>query len=647
MINITVAKSSGFCFGVNRAVKMVYDELSKNTKVATLGPIIHNQDVVNDMEKHGARIINDVSELNDDEVIVIRSHGVGKAVYDAVAEKGNRLIDATCPFVARIHSIVAEKTREGYFILIAGDENHPEVQGIVGHCNQNYLVFKDNFELKAFFEKKYKNLKKKLAIVAQTTYNIIVWEKCLKEIPENDSDIVIFDTICNATEKRQSDARELAEKSDLMLVVGGRHSSNTVKLSEVCSKYCKVFHIENAGELYSLELPFAENIGITAGASTPAYIIKEVQTTMTEILNNLDGEKEIFNEEMIDQSFKKVHNRDRVTAIVETVNDNGIFVSLGAKQTGYVALADLTDDPTKKPSDIVSVGDEIELIVVKVNEQDGIVNLSKKKLDEQAGFDKIVKAKEEGTILEATVKNVVKGGVVVSCNGVRVFIPASLTGLPRNADLEQLLKKKVSFKIIEAGENRRRAVGSIKAVSDAQKEEAKAKFWATAKVGDVFTGKVKSITSFGAFVDLGGIDGMVHVSELSWKRIKHPSEVVSVGDTLEVYIKDLNKEENRISLGYKKAEDNPWEIFKANYKEGDVVKVTIVSITSFGAFARIIDGIDGLIHISQIADKKVENVRDVLSVGDEVDAKIIAVNFDEKRISLSIRAVAEDSSDAE
>lgn len=647
MINITVAKSSGFCFGVNRAVKMVYDELSKNTKVATLGPIIHNQDVVNDMEKHGARIINDVSELNDDEVIVIRSHGVGKAVYDAVAEKGNRLIDATCPFVARIHSVVAEKTREGYFILIAGDENHPEVQGIVGHCNQNYLVFKDNFELKAFFEKKYKNLKKKLAIVAQTTYNIIVWEKCLKEIPENDSDIVIFDTICNATEKRQSDARELAEKSDLMLVVGGRHSSNTVKLSEVCSKYCKVFHIENAGELYSLELPFAENIGITAGASTPAYIIKEVQTTMTEILNNLDGEKEIFNEEMIDQSFKKVHNRDRVTAIVETVNDNGIFVSLGAKQTGYVALADLTDDPTKKPSDIVSVGDEIELIVVKVNEQDGIVNLSKKKLDEQAGFDKIVKAKEEGTILEATVKNVVKGGVVVSCNGVRVFIPASLTGLPRNADLEQLLKKKVSFKIIEAGENRRRAVGSIKAVSDAQKEEAKAKFWATAKVGDVFTGKVKSITSFGAFVDLGGIDGMVHVSELSWKRIKHPSEVVSVGDTLEVYIKDLNKEENRISLGYKKAEDNPWEIFKANYKEGDVVKVTIVSITSFGAFARIIDGIDGLIHISQIADKKVENVRDVLSVGDEVDAKIIAINFDEKRISLSIRAVAEDSSDAE
>ncbi len=645
MSNITVAESSGFCFGVNRAVKMVYDELSKNTRVATLGPIIHNQDVVSDMEKHGARIINDVSELNKDEVVVIRSHGVAQSVYDAIAEKGNRLIDATCPFVARIHRIVSEKNREGFFILIAGDANHPEVQGIVGHCDENCLVFKDNFELKAFFEKKYKNLKKRLAIVAQTTYNIIVWNECLKEIPENDSNIIIFDTICSATEKRQSDAESLAKNSDLMLVVGGKHSSNTVKLSEVCGKYCKVLHIENAQELRSLKFPYTENIGITAGASTPAYIIKEVQTTMTEILNNLDDEKEIFNEEMIDQSFKKIHNRDKVTATVESINANGILVSLGAKQTGFVALADLTDDPAKKPSDIVSVGDEIELIVTKVNEQDGIVTLSKKKLDEQAGFDKIVKAKEEGTVLEAVVKNVVKGGVVVSCNGVRVFIPASLTGLPRNAELDQLLKKKVSFKIIEAGENRRRAVGSIKAVVNAQKEEARANFWANAKVGDVFTGKVKSITSFGAFVDLGGIDGMVHISELSWKRIKHPSEVVSIGDTLEVYIKDLNQDENRISLGYKKAEDNPWEIFKANYNEGDVVKVTIVSITSFGAFAKIIDGIDGLIHISQLADRKVENVKDVLSVGDEVDAKIISVNFDEKRVSLSIRALLEENSE--
>lgn len=648
MSNVTIAKSAGFCFGVDRAVKIVYSELEQNSRVATLGPIIHNQDVVNDMQSKGARIIDSVDELEPDETVIIRSHGVGKDVYEQIRAKGNRMLDATCPFVSRIHKIVAEKSSEGYFILIAGDSTHPEVQGIVGHCDENHLVFKDNFELKDFFEKIYKNLQKKVAIVAQTTYNIVVWGECLKVIPEDDPNIVIFDTICNATDKRQTDARDLARRSDLMLVVGGRHSSNTVKLFEVCSSYCKTYHIENADELQSLKLAGAEKIGITAGASTPAYIIKEVQTKMAEneiLAANQD--EEINFAEAIDQSFKKIHTGEKVKGTVVAVNNTEAIVDLGTKHTGYVSLDDLTDDNTKKPSDIVSVGDEIELVVIKVNDAEGTAALSKRKVDEQAGFEKIVKAYEEGTVLEAAVQHVVNKGVTLSIYGVRVFIPASQTGLPRGAELEQLLKKKVEFKIIEVTEGRKRAVGSIKAVANAKKEEAKAKFWETAKVGDVFTGNVKSLTSFGAFVDLGGIDGMVHISELSWKRIKHPSEVVSVGDTLEVYIKDLNKEENRISLGFKKAEDNPWEIFKANYNVGDVVKATIVSITSFGAFAQIIDGVDGLIHISQIADKKVENVKDILSVGQEVDVKIIDIDTDSKRISISMRALLEDAADEE
>lgn len=643
MSNVTVAKSAGFCFGVDRAVKMVYGELEKNTKVATLGPIIHNQDVVNDMTAKGARIISSVDELEPDETVVIRSHGVGREVYEQIAAKGCRMLDATCPFVSRIHKIAAEKSREGYFILIAGDASHPEVQGIVGHCDENCLVFKDNFELKHFFENNYENLEKKLAIVAQTTYNIVVWDECLNVIPKNDPDIVIFDTICNATDTRQSDAAELARSSDIMLVVGGRHSSNTVKLFEVCSRYCKTYHIENSDELKSLSIPASKKIGITAGASTPAYIIKEVQTKMTEneiMSTNMD--EEIDFAEAIDQSFKKIHTGEKVKGIVVAVNNTEAIVDLGTKHTGYVALDDLTDDPSKKPSDIVSVGDEVELVVVKVNDAEGTAALSKRKVDEQAGYEKIVKAKEEGAILEGIVQHVVNKGVTLNVLGVRVFIPASQTGLPRGAELEQLLKKKVEFKIIEVTEGRKRAVGSIKAVQNARKEEAKAKFWETAEIGAVYTGKVKSLTSFGAFVDLGGIDGMVHISELSWKRIKHPSEVVSVGDTLEVYIKDLNQEENRISLGFKKAEDNPWEIFIANYNIGDVVKVTIVSITSFGAFARIIDGVDGLIHISQIADKKVENVKDILTVGDEVDVKIIDIDEESKRISISMRALIED-----
>lgn len=646
MKKITVAKSAGFCFGVDRAVKMVYGELEKNQRVATLGPIIHNNDVVTDMKSKGARIIESVDELEKDELVVIRSHGVGRAVYEQIEKSGNRMVDATCPFVARIHKIVSEKAAEGYFVLIAGDATHPEVQGIVGHCDENCLVFKDKTELKSFFEKKYKNLQKKLAIVAQTTYNIVVWEECLKIIPKDDPDIVIFDTICNATEARQSDAEKLSKEADLMIVVGGRHSSNTVKLYDVCSKNCRTYHIENGDELHALNLPSAEHIGITAGASTPAYIIKEVQTTMTEIQNN-NLEEDINFEEMLDQSFKKIHTGEKVKAYVEAVNKNEAIVSLGTKHTGYVSLDDLTDDPTKTPADIVSVGDEIELIVIKVNDSEGTVALSKRKIDEQAGFEKVMKAKEEETVLEGTIQHVVKGGVTVSCFGVRVFIPASQTGLPRGAELEQLLKKKVQFKILEVTENRKRAVGSMKAVLSAQKEEAKAKFWEAANVGDVFKGTVKSLTSFGAFVDLGGIDGMVHISELSWKRIKHPSEVVSVGDTLEVYIKDLNKDENRISLGYKKTEDNPWEIFKSQYNVGDVVKATIVSITSFGAFAQIIDGIDGLIHISQIADKKVENVKDILSVGQEVDVKIIDIDEEKERISISIRALLVNDEEAE
>ena len=639
MAEIKVAKSAGFCFGVDRAVKLVYGELEKGNKsVATLGPIIHNADVVNDLTDKGVRIADSVDDLKEGEKAVIRSHGVGKKIYEGLDQKGNTYIDATCPFVARIHKIVREKTEEGYFILIAGDKDHPEVQGIVGHCDENYYVFKDEDQLKSFFSKNYKNLEKKLAIVAQTTYNILIWGECLKVIPKDDENILVFDTICNATSQRQSDAALLSKEVDVMIVVGGKNSSNTIKLYNVCSENCPSYHIENADELYSLNLKNAEKIGITAGASTPAYIIKEVQNTMAEIL-----EDDINFEEALEQSFKKVHTGERVKGYIAAVNNSEAIVDIGTKHTGYVPLSELTDDQTKKPSDIVSVGEEVDLIVTKINDQEGIVTLSKKKVDELVGFDNISKAKEEDAVLDGVVLNVVKGGILVSVDGVRVFVPASQTGLGRDKNLDELLKQKVQIKIIEVNESRRRAVGSIKAVAKAQREAAKAAFWETAEIGKVYKGEVKSLTNYGAFVDLGGIDGMVHISELSWGRIKHPSQVVKVGDILEVYIKELDKESGRISLGFKKAEDNPWVNFQNNYNVGDVVKATIVSITPFGAFAQIIEGVDGLIHISQIADKRVDNVNDVLSVGQEVDVKITEIDLDKKRISISIRALLDDA----
>ena len=644
-MKIKVAESAGFCFGVNRAVNMVYQALEQHKPVATLGPIIHNTDVVNDMKTRGARIIQDVSELRPDEYVVIRSHGVEKAVYDRIHALGNPVIDATCPFVRRIHKIVAEETAKGSFILIAGDESHPEVQGIIGHCEQNYFVFRNEIVLKDFFQNLEKNFSKRLAIVAQTTYNNIIWGECLKVLPEKDFNIVVYETICSATEQRQSDAAALASESDCMIVIGGKHSSNTVKLYDISRRHCKSYHIENADELDTLDLTDAENIGITAGASTPAHIIKEVIFTMEENLNKIpETEEDIdFAQAIESENFsKKLRNGDRVKGYVMSVNNSEVIVDLGAKQTGTVPASELTSDPTKKPSDLVKEGDEIDLIVIKVSDQDGIATLSKKKVDEQAGVDKVIKAKEEGTVLEAVVSNIVKGGVNVYYEGVRIFIPASQTGLPREASLDELKGQTVKFIILEAPERKKSAVGSVRAVSRQEREAAKAAFWETAEEGKEYEGEVKSLTSYGAFVDLGGIDGMVHISELSWNRIKHPSQVVSVGDTLKVYIKELDREKQRISLGYKRTEDNPWEKFKAEYAVGDVVTAKIVSITTFGAFAQIIDGVDGLIHISQLADRRVENVKDVVSVGDEVQVKIIGIDLDNKRISISMREVESD-----
>ncbi len=623
-------------------MNLVYQALKQHKPVATLGSIIHNTDVVKDMQSRGARIIQDVSELRPNEYVVIRSHGVPKAVYDQIHLLGNPVLDATCPFVKRIHKIVAEETAKGSFILIAGDESHPEVQGIIGHCNQNYFVFKDEFVLKDFFQNLEKNFSKRLAIVAQTTYNNIIWGECLKVLPKEDFNIVVYETICSATGKRQSDAAALASESDCMIVIGGKHSSNTVKLYDISKRYCKSYHIENADELDTLDLSDAEFIGITAGASTPAHIIKEVIFTMEENLNKIpETEEDIdFAQAIESDSYgKKLRNGDRVKGYVMSVNNSEVIVDLGAKQTGTVPANELTNDPTKKPSDLVKEGDELDLIVIKVSDQDGIATLSKKKVDEQAGVDKVVKAKEEGTVLEAVVSNIVKGGVNVYYEGVRIFIPASQTGLPREASLDELKGQTVKFVVLEAPERKKSAVGSIRAVSRQEKEAAKAAFWDNAEVGKEYEGEVKSLTSYGAFVDLGGIDGMVHISELSWNRIKHPSQVVSVGDVLKVYIKDLDPEKQRISLGYKKAEDNPWEKFKNEFSIGDVVTAKIVSITSFGAFAQIIDGVDGLIHISQLADRRVENVKDVVSVGDEVQVKIIGIDLDNKRISISMREV--------
>ena len=651
-MKITVAKTAGFCFGVNRAVNTVYRLLENGERVCTLGPIIHNPQLVAELEKRGVRTVESPCEVKNGETLVIRSHGVAKAVTDEAAASGVKTVDATCPFVAKIHGIVSAAGNDGYVTLIAGDPDHQEVMGIVGHCTGEAYVFKTPQELGEFLENKEKTGKKPVILVAQTTFNAKIFEECKKNLKKVYTNAKIFDTICNATSMRQQEARELSRRNDVMVVIGGRHSSNTAKLFDVCRENCgRTYLIETASELENLSFENCDNIGVVAGASTPAGIIKEVIKTMSENLQPVEEQAEVketvqksfdemTDEEAFEASLSGLTGDQKVCGTVIAVNPTEITVDIGRGVTGYVTADEYSQDPDAKLTEEVKAGDKLNLIIMKINDQEGTALLSKRRYDAIAGWDNIVSAKDSGEIVTGVVRDIIKGGVVAYSNNIRVFIPASQATASRGEPLEDLKGKEVSFRIIEIGRGHR-AVGSIRSVLKEQRKAAEDKIWENIAVGDRFTGVVKSLTSYGAFVDIGGVDGMVHISELSWQRIKNPSEVVLVGDTVEVYVKALDTEKRKISLGYKKPEDNPWVIFENNYKVGDTVKVTIVSMTTYGAFARIIPGIDGLIHISQIANKHVAKPQDELTAGQEVEAKIIAIDLDKKRVSLSIRALLE------
>ncbi len=660
---LTVAKTAGFCFGVRRAVDTVYEQLERipstsSPKLFTLGEIIHNAQVVEERIL-GAVAVDSLEKLLELEEqlsqqnrpyipVIIRSHGVPKKVYGALDSRSIPYIDATCPNVKRIQKIVEEQP-EGTLVLIAGDAVHPEIQGIIGHCNVTCVTFTSAKELAEFTENHANLSKMNSVMVAQTTFNTSEWQKCVETAKNLYTNLKIFDTICKATLMRQTEAAQLAEVSDIMIVIGGRHSSNTQKLSDICSRFTKTIWVETARELLSgqadvvCQIDAGSRVGVTAGASTPVRIIKEVQKTMSEILK----EEEMSFEEMLNQSFKSTYTGEKVKGIVTGIAPNEITVDIGTKHTGYVPLSELTNDPSLSTEDIVKKGDEIELVVLRVNDVEGTVMLSKKRLDAQAGFEKVMAAAGTGEVLSGTVTDVVKGGILAVTEGVKVFIPASLSGVSKNEPLEQLLKQKVDFVIREVNEKRHRAVGSIKDVLKEQKKVLEDKFWSEVEVGKRYQGVVKSITSYGAFVDLGGVDGMVHISELSWLRIKHPSDVVKVGDVLDVYVKDIDVENKKISLGYKKTEDNPWEVLKRDYEVGSVVTAKVVSMTAFGAFAQIIPGVDGLIHISQISNERINKPQDVLTIGQEVQVQITDIDFEKKRVSLSMKALLEDNAQEE
>ena len=639
-MEVILAKSAGFCYGVKRAVEMAQALAASGQSCAMLGHIIHNDHVIAQLEGQGMALCRALDDLPQDTTVLLRSHGEPQAVYEALEQGGWTIADAVCPNVKRIHQLVAQAGQEGRTPLIVGTPTHPEVTAIAGWCSSSIVV--DGLEgLQKWLNEDENRRNLPLTMVSQTTAIPAQWESCVEFAKKVCTNLKIFDTICNATYMRQQEAQCLADRCDAMVVIGDPKSSNTKRLFQLCRARCGlVVQVTSAAELDPSQFTGMTRVGITAGASTPGWIIKEVYDTMSD--ENMMEIEESF-AEMLEKSIKTLHTGDKVTGVVTEINPTEVCVDLGTKHAAYIPLDQLTDDPNAKPEDLVKVGDEIETFVVRVNDQEGVVTLSKKRLDSVKSWDDIEAAVDDHSVLEGVITEENKGGIVASVRGVRVFIPASQSGQPRGADLAQMLKQKVRLRITEVNRARRRVVGSIRAVEQEERNAKASEVWESIEEGKVYQGVVKSLVSYGAFVDIGGVDGMVHISELSWSRIKHPSEVVNVGDEVTVYVLSFDKEKHKISLGMKDRSQDPWAQFIEKYDVGSVLTAKVVKLMTFGAFAEVVPGVDGLIHISQLSDHRVEKPEDVVSEGQEVTVMVTAIDKDNKKISLSIRALIEEA----
>ncbi len=638
-MEVILAKSAGFCYGVRRAVDLAAEAAGEGN-VYLLGHITHNDHVIRDLEEKGAITVFTPEEVPKGAAVLIRAHGEPDEVYQRLADRGCRILDATCPNVVRIHDIARQAELRGRIPVVVGEKEHPEIVGIVGSTKTGMVVSGWD-ELEERIQKHPELVDQPLTFVCQTTAIRAVWEKTVENAKKVCTSAEFFDTICGATSKRQSEAVELAKRCDAMIVIGDPKSSNTRRLAQLCQASCPlVVQTERGDEFTRKDFQHVKTLGITAGASTPEWIIKEVYNKMSDEIMEIEQSFA----EMLEESFKTLNNGDKVTGTVVAITPTEVQVELGIKYPGYIPLSELSDDPNAKVEDLVKVGDEIEAQVLLVSDRDCMVKLSKKRLDAAKNWETIENAVESKEVLEGYITEENKGGLVANVKGIRVFIPASQSGKPRGADLSDMVKTQVQLRITEVNRARRRVVGSIRAVQAEARAAAAAEVWANIEVGKHYTGTVKSLTSYGAFVDIGGVDGMVHISELSWSRIKNPAEVVSVGDTVDVYVISFDPEKKKISLGMKDHSQEPWAVFIEKYSVGDVAPVRIVKLMTFGAFAEIVPGVDGLIHISQIADHRIDKPGDVLAEGETVDAKIIAIDNDNKKVSLSIRALLEDVS---
>lgn len=642
-MEIILAKTAGFCFGVQRAVDTAYEHADDKGRVYTYGQIIHNEEVVGDLSRHGVKVIED-DELSDirDSKVIIRSHGAEKKVYDILESNGNIVIDATCPFVKKIHNIVRDKSEDGHTIVIVGDENHPEVRGIMGWCVSRPVVIGSEEEAEIFTQKcldgSYSR-KENISIVSQTTFNYRKFNNIVDIIRNKLYNVTAYKTICNATSVRQREAKEIASKVDAMIVIGGRNSSNTQKLFEISKKECEnTYYIQTLVDLDLTTFESVSRVGITAGASTPNNIIKEVHGRMdemnfAELLEN-------------DESRVSIKTGEIVEGRVIDVKPDEILVDISYKSDGIIPRNEYTNTPNADLTEFVHVGDTITAKVVKTNDGEGSVLLSYKRVAAEKANEKLEAALESGEILTGKVFQVVSGGLNVMYDETRVFIPASLVSDTYEKNLDKYLDQDIEFVLTEYQPKKRRIIGNRKQIIVARKAEAAKELFDRIEVGMTVEGVVKNVTSFGAFIDLGGADGLLHISEMSWGRVDDPKSVLKVGDTVKAFIKNIDGD--KIALSLKFEDTNPWLNADEKYAPGTVVTGKVARMADFGAFIELEPGVDALLHVSQISYEHVNKPEDVYKVGDTVEAVVVECNAADKKISLSVKAllpVPEDADD--
>ncbi|WFA09723.1 bifunctional 4-hydroxy-3-methylbut-2-enyl diphosphate reductase/30S ribosomal protein S1 [Tissierella sp. Yu-01] len=632
-MEIVIAKNAGVCFGVKRALELAYEQ-SENAsgKVYSYGPLVHNPQVVTELENRGVATIDEIDNIEEGNLIV-RSHGVPKNIIDKIKVKNINLVDCTCPYVSKVHKKVEEYYNRGYDIIIIGDKTHPEVIGINGWCNNKAYIINSEEEanLLPYLEN--------ICVVSQTTNTLEKFDNLVEIIKNKANNINIDNTICNATKVRQESTADVAKSVEAMIVLGGKNSSNTRKLVEISKKYCNnVFHVETIKDLSLQDIQIFNTIGITAGASTPDWIIKEA----VEAMDNLNKDEMM---EAIESSFKRIHRGEIVKGTVLYVTDNEVMVNINYKSDGIIHRDELSRDPDAKPKDLFNVGDEINVYVLRIDDGEGNVVLSSKRVEDVKNWDVLEEAYNKKSEIDCKVLNAVKGGLTVLVLGINGFMPASHVSVNFVTDLSKFKGQTFKVRIIDFDKEKRRVVVSRKEVEREELDKKVAQLWGNLEVDTIIEGTVQRLTDFGAFVDLGGVDGLIHISDLSWNRVKHPSEVLKPGQKVEVRVLSLDKEKNRISLGLKQTIAEPWEVFINNVKVDDIVEGRIVNLLDFGAFVRLKEGVDGLLHVSQISKEHVNKPSDVLKIGETVKVKVIEINEEEKRISLSSKEL--DSNDSE